>query len=221
MKNMWEELCDRFHAELEKTGQTLKLSVMVVDAFNMDSYLEVREDADGKIRLYFSTMGRRMLNWHMFVVSQRLPRGERRVQRVMDEMDVILLLRREALSKKEWRFLESELQQIERDGKCESHGYDGYWITIDYYPDDAERKRWRYWSYPPQEWQALGTVTSFLGQRMAQMDGERLRTPQGDRMVAEWKAREKKREAMESEKRLRELEGFIRAHGAEPPSESF
>ena len=68
----------------QKNNSSLLLTVKVQDLGGADAYLELRQSPNGRARVFYSTMGRRNLNFQLFpqglaTLPQRIRRDDRAI----------------------------------------------------------------------------------------------------------------------------------------------
>ena len=139
----------------QKRDFSLILSVKVQDLGGADAYIELRRNASGRARVFYSTMGRRNLNFQLFRKGWQLchtasgemtGRFPTKADTLLDAADFSACIRDDAFDPARTEFLVNQLRRLS-DTSCPplpQSAREGALITVDSYV--GRGGHWCYWS---------------------------------------------------------------------------
>lgn len=182
-----------------KRDTTLLLRVKVQDLGGADAYLELRQEpGSARVRLFYSTMGRRNLNFQLFrkagALPQRFRRDDGRFPAKADELlsadDFAAYIRDDALDAGRAERVLHELRRCSGDhtAALPRNAREGALITVDSFV--GRGAHWCYWSTDAAAQLPMAAVLCWLGDFLAGTERRTLQScPEAVQLAAQWQAR--------------------------------
>ena len=183
----------------QKRDFSLILSVKVQDLGGADAYIELRRNASGRARVFYSTMGRRNLNFQLFrkgwqlchnADGQLVGRFPASANGLIDETDFRAYCREDRLDLARTQRILSELQQcagVDYRGRIPQDARTGAQITVESFVGTGAR--WTYWSQDAAPSLPLAAILYWLADFLAGAERRTLQAdPQAARLAAQWLA---------------------------------
>lgn len=183
----------------QKNNSSLLLTVKVQDLGGADAYLELRQSPNGRARVFYSTMGRRNLNFQLFrkgwqlchnADGQLVGRFPSSADGLIDETDFRAYCREDRLDMARTQRITAELRQcagINYQGSIPQNARTGAVITVESFVGAGAR--WTYWSQDVLPSLPLGAILYWLADHLAGAERRTLQAdPQAARLAAQWLA---------------------------------
>lgn len=183
----------------QKNNSSLLLTVKVQDLGGADAYLELRQSPNGRARVFYSTMGRRNLNFQLFrkgwqlchnADGQLVGRFPSSADGLIDETDFRAYCREDRLDLARTQRITAELRQcagINYQGSIPQNARTGAVITVESFVGAGAR--WTYWSQDVLPNLPLGAILYWLADHLAGAERRTLQAdPQAARLAAQWLA---------------------------------
>ena len=183
----------------QKNNSSLLLTVKVQDLGGADAYLELRQSPNGRARVFYSTMGRRNLNFQLFrkgwqlchnADGQLVGRFPSSADGLIDEIDFRAYCREDRLDMARTQRITAELRQcagIDYQGSIPQNARTGAVITVESFVGAGAR--WTYWSQDVLPNLPLGAILYWLADHLAGAERRTLQAdPQAARLAAQWLA---------------------------------
>ena len=183
----------------QKNNSSLLLTVKVQDLGGADAYLELRQSPNGRARVFYSTMGRRNLNFQLFrkgwqlchnADGQLVGRFPSSADGLIDEIDFRAYCREDRLDMARTQRITAELRQcagINYQGSIPQNARTGAVITVESFVGAGAR--WTYWSQDVLPSLPLGAILYWLADHLAGAERRTLQAdPQAARLAAQWLA---------------------------------
>lgn len=183
----------------QKNNSSLLLTVKVQDLGGADAYLELRQSPNGRARVFYSTMGRRNLNFQLFrkgwqlchnADGQLVGRFPSSADGLIDETDFRAYCREDRLDMARTQRITAELRQcagINYQGSIPQNARTGAVITVESHVGAGAR--WTYWSQDVLPSLPLGAILYWLADHLAGAERRTLQAdPQAARLAAQWLA---------------------------------
>lgn len=183
----------------QKNNSSLLLTVKVQDLGGADAYLELRQSPNGRARVFYSTMGRRNLNFQLFrkgwqlchnADGQLVGRFPSSADGLIDETDFRAYCREDRLDLARTQRITAELRQcagINYQGSIPQNARTGAVITVESFVGAGAR--WTYWSQDVLPSLPLGAILYWLADHLAGAERRTLQAdPQAARLAAQWLA---------------------------------
>ena len=183
----------------QKNNSSLLLTVKVQDLGGADAYLELRQSPNGRARVFYSTMGRRNLNFQLFrkgwqlchnADGQLVGRFPSSADGLIDETDFRAYCREDRLDMARTQRITAELRQcagIDYQGSIPQNARTGAVITVESFVGAGAR--WTYWSQDVLPSLPLGAILYWLADHLAGAERRTLQAdPQAARLAAQWLA---------------------------------
>lgn len=183
----------------QKNNSSLLLTVKVQDLGGADAYLELRQSPNGRARVFYSTMGRRNLNFQLFrkgwqlchnADGQLVGRFPSSADGLIDETDFRAYCREDRLDMARTQRITAELRQcagIDYRGSIPQNARTGAVITVESFVGAGAR--WTYWSQDVLPSLPLGAILYWLADHLAGAERRTLQAdPQAARLAAQWLA---------------------------------
>lgn len=183
----------------QKNNSSLLLTVKVQDLGGADAYLELRQSPNGRARVFYSTMGRRNLNFQLFrkgwqlchnADGQLVGRFPSSADGLIDETDFRAYCREDRLDLARTQRITAELRQcagINYQGSIPQNARTGAVITVESHVGAGAR--WTYWSQDVLPSLPLGAILYWLADHLAGAERRTLQAdPQAARLAAQWLA---------------------------------
>ena len=183
----------------QKNNSFLLLTVKVQDLGGADAYLELRQSPNGRARVFYSTMGRRNLNFQLFrkgwqlchnADGQLVGRFPSSADGLIDETDFRAYCREDRLDMARTQRITAELRQcagINYQGSIPQNARTGAVITVESFVGAGAR--WTYWSQDVLPSLPLGAILYWLADHLAGAERRTLQAdPQAARLAAQWLA---------------------------------
>jgi len=183
----------------QKNNSSLLLTVKVQDLGGADAYLELRQSPNGRARVFYSTMGRRNLNFQLFrkgwqlchnADGQLVGRFPSSADGLIDETDFRAYCREDRLDLARTQRITAELRQcagIDYQGSIPQNARTGAVITVESFVGAGAR--WTYWSQDVLPSLPLGAILYWLADHLAGAERRTLQAdPQAARLAAQWLA---------------------------------
>ena len=183
----------------QKNNSSLLLTVKVQDLGGADAYLELRQSPNGRARVFYSTMGRRNLNFQLFrkgwqlchnADGQRVGRFPSSADGLIDETDFRAYCREDRLDMARTQRITAELRQsagINYQGSIPQNARTGAVITVESFVGAGAR--WTYWSQDVLPSLPQGAILYWLADHLAGAERHTLQAaPQAARLAAQWLA---------------------------------
>ena len=182
----------------QKRDFSLILSVKVQDLGGADAYIELRRNASGRARVFYSTMGRRNLNFQLFRKGWQLchnasgemtGRFPTKADALLDAADFSACIRDDAFDPARTEFLVNQLRRLS-DASCPplpQSAREGALITVDSFV--GRGGHWCYWSTQAADCLPLAALLCWLGDFLAGSERRTLQNcPQAMELAAQWQA---------------------------------
>lgn len=182
----------------QKRDFSLILSVKVQDLGGADAYIELRRNASGRARVFYSTMGRRNLNFQLFRKGWQLchnasgemtGRFPTKADALLDAADFSACIRDDAFDPARTEFLVNQLRRLS-DTSCPplpQSAREGALITVDSFV--GRGGHWCYWSTQAADCLPLAALLCWLGDFLAGSERSTLQNcPQAMELAAQWQA---------------------------------
>lgn len=182
----------------QKSGTTLLLSVRVQDLGGADAYLELRRGTCGPARVFYSTMGRRELNFQLFRKGWQLchnASGEltgqfpTKADALLDAADFSACIRNDALDAAHTDFILQKLRHLSGLSlpALPPDPRDDAVITVDSFVGCGGH--WCYGSRQAADCLPLAALLCWLGDYLAGTERRTLQScPQAMALAAQWQA---------------------------------
>ena len=182
----------------QKTDLTLLLTVRVQDLGGADAYLELRQGANGRARVFYSTMGRRNLNFQLFRKGWQLchnASGEltgqfpTKADDLLDSTDFSACIRDDALDADRALKITQELRRIAGTScSCLPHtAREGAMIEVESFV--GQGGHWCYWSTQAADCLPVAAILCWLGDFLAGTERRTLQSsPEAMALAAQWQA---------------------------------
>lgn len=183
----------------QKNNSSLLLTVKVQDLGGADAYLELRQSPNGRARVFYSTMGRRNLNFQLFrkgwqlchnADGQLVGRFPSSADGLIDETDFRAYCREDRLDMARTQRITAELRQcagINYQGSIPQNARTGAVITVESFVGAGAR--WTYWSQDVLPSLPLGAILYWLADHLAGAERRTLQAdPQAAHLAAQWLA---------------------------------
>ena len=182
----------------QKTGLALLLTVRVQDLGGADAYLELRQDAAGRARVFYSTMGRRDLNFQLFrkgwqqchnASGEMTGRFPARADTLLDTADFSACIRSDPLDADRTACILQELRRLSGTScSCPpSPAREGALITAESFV--GRGGRWCYWSAQASACLPVAAILCWLGDFLAGSERRTLQScPEAMALASRWLA---------------------------------
>ena len=183
----------------QKNNSSLLLTVKVQDLGGADAYLELRQSPNGRARVFYSTMGRRNLNFQLFrkgwqlchnADGQLVGRFPSSADGLIDETDFRAYCREDRLDMARTQRITAELRQcagINYQGSIPQNARTGAVITVESFVGAGAR--WTYWSQDVLPSLPLGAILYWLADHLAGAERRTLQScPEAMQLAAAWQA---------------------------------
>ena len=156
----------------QKNNSSLLLTVKVQDLGGADAYLELRQSPNGRARVFYSTMGRRCLNFQLFrkgwqlchnADGQLTGRFPASAEGLIDETDFRAYCREDRLDMARTQRILAELRPLagtDYQGAMPQNARSGAQITVKSYVGAGAS--WVYWSQSEAPCLPLGAILYWL-----------------------------------------------------------
>lgn len=181
----------------QKRDFSLILSIQVQDLGGADAYLELRRNASGQARVFYSTMGRRNLNFQLFRKGWQLchnasgeltGRFPTHADTLLDSADFSACIRDDAFDADRTAFILRQLNQLSTFS-CPSQlhsSQQGALITVD---SPMTGGHWCYGSTQAADCLPIAAILCWLGDFLAGTERRTLQScPQAMELAAQWQA---------------------------------
>ena len=182
-----------------KRDTTLLLRVKVQDLGGADAYLELRQEpGSGRVRLFYSTMGRRNLNFQLFRKGWQLchnasgemtGRFPAKAEELLSADDFAAYIRDDALDAGRAERVLHELRRCSGDhtAALPRNAREGALITVDSL--EGRGAHWCYWSTDAAAQLPMAAVLCWLGDFLAGTERRTLQScPEAVQLAAQWQA---------------------------------
>ena len=182
-----------------KRDTTLLLRVKVQDLGGADAYLELRQEpGSGRVRLFYSTMGRRNLNFQLFRKGWQLchnasgemtGRFPAKADELLSADDFAAYIRDDALDAGRAERVLHELRRCSGDhtAALPRNAREGALITVDSFV--GRGAHWCYWSTDAAAQLPMAAVLCWLGDFLAGTERRTLQScPEAVQLAAQWQA---------------------------------
>lgn len=182
-----------------KRDTTLLLRVKVQDLGGADAYLELRQEpGSGRVRLFYSTMGRRNLNFQLFRKGWQLchnasgemtGRFPAKAEELLSADDFAAYIRDDALDAGRAERVLHELHRCSGDhtAALPRNAREGALITVDSFV--GRGAHWCYWSTDAAAQLPMAAVLCWLGDFLAGTERRTLQScPEAVQLAAQWQA---------------------------------
>ena len=182
-----------------KRDTTLLLRVKVQDLGGADAYLELRQEpGSGRVRLFYSTMGRRNLNFQLFRKGWQLchnasgemtGRFPAKADELLSADDFAAYIRDDALDAGRAERVLHELRRCSGDhtAALPRNAREGALITVDSFV--GRGAHWCYWSTDATAQLPMAAVLCWLGDFLAGTERRTLQScPEAVQLAAQWQA---------------------------------
>lgn len=182
-----------------KRDATLLLRVKVQDLGGADAYLELRQEpGSGRVRLFYSTMGRRNLNFQLFRKGWQLchnasgemtGRFPAKAEELLSADDFAAYIRDDALDAGRAERVLHELRRCSGDhtAALPRNAREGALITVDSFV--GRGAHWCYWSTDAAAQLPMAAVLCWLGDFLAGTERRTLQScPEAVQLAAQWQA---------------------------------
>ena len=182
-----------------KRDTTLLLRVKVQDLGGADAYLELRQEpGSGRVRLFYSTMGRRNLNFQLFRKGWQLchnasgemtGRFPAKAEELLSADDFAAYIRDDALDAGRAERVLHELRRCSGDHTVAlpRNAREGALITVDSFV--GRGAHWCYWSTDAAAQLPMAAVLCWLGDFLAGTERRTLQScPKAVQLAAQWQA---------------------------------
>lgn len=185
----------------QKNNSSLLLTVKVQDLGGADAYLELRQSPNGRARVFYSTMGRRNLNFQLFrkgwqlchnAEGQLTGRFPSSADSLLSQTDFRAYCREDRLDAARTQRLVEELGQragTNYVGSIPQNARTGAQITVESYLGCGAR--WNYWNQDASPCLPLAAILYWLADFLAGNERRTLQSdPQAAALAAQWLARD-------------------------------
>lgn len=182
-----------------KRDTTLLLRVKVQDLGGADAYLELRQEpGSGRVRVFYSTMGRRNLNFQLFRKGWQLchnasgemtGRFPAKADELLSADDFAAYIRDDALDTGRAERVLHELRRCSGDhtAALPRNTREGALITVDSFV--GRGAHWCYWSTDAAAQLPMAAVLCWLGDFLAGTERRTLQScPEAVQLAAQWQA---------------------------------
>ena len=182
-----------------KRDTTLLLRVKVQDLGGADAYLELRQEpGSGRVRVFYSTMGRRNLNFQLFRKGWQLchnasgemtGRFPAKADELLSADDFSAYIRDDALDAGRAERVLHELRRCSGDhtAALPRNAREGALITVDSFV--GRGAHWCYWSTDAAAQLPMAAVLCWLGDFLAGTERRTLQScPEAVQLAAQWQA---------------------------------
>ena len=182
-----------------KRDTTLLLRVKVQDLGGADAYLELRQEpGSARVRLFYSTMGRRNLNFQLFRKGWQLchnasgemtGRFPAKADELLSADDFAAYIRDDALDAGRAERVLHELRRCSGDhtAALPRNAREGALITVDSFA--GRGAHWCYWSTDAAAQLPMAAVLCWLGDFLAGTERRTLQScPEAVQLAAQWQA---------------------------------
>ena len=182
----------------QKRDFSLLLSVKVQDLGGADAYLELCRNAAGHARVFYSTMGRRNLNFQLFRKGWQLchnasgeltGRFPTKADALLDSADFSACIRDDAFDSARTEWIVNQLRHLS-DTSCPAlpqSAREGALITVDSFV--GRGGHWCYWSTQAADCLPIAAILCWLGDFLAGTERRTLQScPQAMALAAQWQA---------------------------------
>ena len=182
-----------------KRDTTLLLRVKVQDLGGADAYLELRQEpGSGRVRVFYSTMGRRNLNFQLFRKGWQLchnasgemtGRFPAKADELLSADDFAAYIRDDALDAGRAERVLHELRRCSGDhtAALPRNAREGALITVDSFV--GRGAHWCYWSTDAAAQLPMAAVLCWLGDFLAGTERRTLQScPEAVQLAAQWQA---------------------------------
>ncbi len=182
----------------QKTELSLLLTVKVQDLGGADAYLELRQSANGRARVFYSTMGRRNLNFQLFRKGWQMchnasgePTGQfpTRADDLLDGADFSACIRDDALDADRTLKILQELRRMAGTScSCLPRtAREGAMIEVESFV--GRGGRWCYWSTQAADCLPVAAILCWLGDFLAGTERRTLQSsPEAMALASSWQA---------------------------------
>lgn len=185
----------------QKNNSSLLLTVKVQDLGGADAYLELRQSPNGRARVFYSTMGRRNLNFQLFrkgwqlchnADGQLTGRFPSSADSLLSQTDFRAYCREDRLDAARTQRLIEELGQragTNYIGAIPQNARTGAQITVESHL--GRGARWSYWNQDTSPCLPLGAILYWLADFLAGNERRALQSdPQAAALAAQWLAKD-------------------------------
>ena len=182
----------------QKNNSSLLLTVKVQDLGGADAYLELRQSPNGRTRVFYSTMGRRNLNFQLFRKGWQLchnASGEMtgqfptRAESLLDSADFSACIRDDALDAGRTEIILRELRRA-AGISCSclpQSAREGAMITVESFV--GRGGEWNYWSTRAADCLPIAAILCWLGDFLAGTERRTLQSsPEAMALAGRWQA---------------------------------
>lgn len=182
----------------QKNNSSLLLTVKVQDLGGADAYLELRQSPNGRARVFYSTMGRRNLNFQLFRKGWQLchnASGEMtgqfptRAESLLDSADFSACIRDDALDAGRTEIILRELRRAAGTSRSclPQSAREGAMITVESFV--GRGGEWNYWSTRAADCLPIAAILCWLGDFLAGTERRTLQSsPEAMALAARWQA---------------------------------
>lgn len=182
----------------QKNNSSLLLTVKVQDLGGADAYLELRQSPNGRARVFYSTMGRRNLNFQLFRKGWQLchnasgemtGRFPAKAEELLSADDFAAYIRDDALDAGRAERVLHELRRCSGDhtAALPRNAREGALITVDSFV--GRGAHWCYWSTDAAAQLPMAAVLCWLGDFLAGTERRTLQScPEAVQLAAQWQA---------------------------------
>ena len=167
----------------QKNNSSLLLTVKVQDLGGADAYLELRQSPNGRARVFYSTMGRRNLNFQLF------RKGWQLCHNASGEMTGQFPTRAENLDAGRTEIILRELRRA-AGTSCSclpQSAREGAMITVESFV--GRGGEWNYWSTRAADCLPIAAILCWLGDFLAGTERRTLQSsPEAMALAARWQA---------------------------------
>ena len=182
----------------QRSDLALLLTVKVQDLGGADAYLELRQSANGRARVFYTTMGRRNLNFQLFrkgwqqchnASGEMTGRFPARAETLLDPADFAACIRDDALDADR---TDKILQVLRRTAgtSCScltQNNREGALISVESFV--GRGGSWNYWSTQPADCLPIAAILCWLGDFLAGTERRTLQSsPEAMALAARWQA---------------------------------
>ena len=182
----------------QKTDTTLLLTVKVQDLGGADAYLELRQSPNGRARVFYSTMGRRNLNFQLFRKGWQLchnasgeltGRFPSKAENLLDSADFSACIRDDALDADRTDCILRQLRRI-AGTSCSclpQNAREGAMISVESFV--GRGGSWCYWSPQAADCLPVAAILCWLGDFLAGTERRTLQSsPEAMALANSWQA---------------------------------
>lgn len=182
----------------QKNNSSLLLTVKVQDLGGADAYLELRQSPNGRARVFYSTMGRRNLNFQLFRKGWQLchnASGEMtgqfptRAENLLDSADFSACIRDDTLDAGRTEIILRELRRAAGTSRSclPQSAREGAMITVESFV--GRGGEWNYWSTRAADCLPIAAILCWLGDFLAGTERRTLQSsPEAMALAARWQA---------------------------------